>query len=84
MIKSCILCGSISHEHVACPHATQILEIHRMASLAGYYLEVLFPNDKNEIRVTWRHNSYNPKNFCSGTEFLEMCRSTIEWSNRNK
>ncbi len=81
----CTLCCVSSHEHDACPHAAQIAEIHRMANLAGYYVElVMYVDFKNEIRITWRHNSHNPKNFCGGEEFLQMCRETIEWRNKHK
>ena len=81
MIKSCLFCGSMSHTRVECPHGDQILEIHRMAGLADYYVELVFPNpnDKNKLNVTWRHNRHNPKNFCNGEEFLQMCRERIEW-----
>jgi hypothetical protein len=75
----CSICGRTSHEREACPHAVEIAEIRRMARLADYYLELVCPNYKNEISVTWRHNSHNPKNFCSGAYFLQMCRETIEW-----
>lgn len=73
----CIICGIISHERDTCPHAAQIAEVHRMADLAGYYVERTGPNFENKLSVTWRHNSYNPKNFCSGEQFLQMCRETI-------
>ena len=75
----CIICGTISHERADCPHVDQFMEIYRMADLAGYYVEVAFLNLKDEISITWRHNSYNPKNFCSGEEFLQMCKEKIEY-----
>lgn len=84
MVNSCILCGSMSHERAECPHADQILEVHRMARLADYYIERVGPNFENKISVTWRHNSHNPKNFCSGEAFLQMCRETIEWKEKHK
>ena len=80
----CLYCGNISHEYKQCPDADRFIEIHRMADLAGYYIELATLNFKNEIRITWRHNSYNPKNFCSGEAFLQMCRDTIEYRNRKQ
>jgi hypothetical protein len=80
----CSICGCTSHENYECSHAAEFAAIRSMANAADYYLELVMLNSKNEIRVTWRHNSHNPKNFCSGAEFLQMCRETIEWRERNK
>lgn len=75
----CSICGHNTHAENDCIHRDEILEINHMAKLAGYYLELVTPDRNNEIYVTWRHNSHNPKNFCSGAKFLEMCKETLEW-----
>lgn len=82
--SSCSVCGRISHTREECPHVAEFAEIRRMANLADYYLELVCLNFENKVSVTWRHNSHNPKNFCSGAAFLQMCQETIDWKNRNK